>query len=69
MNSQPSSTAAPQDPQQTVTDLFMDSIQQTAIKPITFEGKDGIVMGGMLIVRGEREFELLCAFIRNHSRP
>lgn len=48
--------------------LVSDSFKRSAMRPVKLEGKDGILVGGIIIVRGEREFDLLCAFINQHAR-
>ena len=32
------------------------------------EANDGILIGGLIVVRGEREYELLKAFLRSHCK-
>lgn len=46
-----------------VIDLFCESIARQPMRAIQIESASGQLQGGILIVRGERDFALLCQFL------
>lgn len=48
---------------QTVEQLVSESFKRQPMRAIEVGGADGIIVGGILIVRGEREFQLLCSYL------
>ena len=46
-----------------VADLFQQSINQQPMRAIKVESASGQLQGGILIVRGEREFALVCQLL------
>lgn len=52
----------------TAEDFIFDSMKNAPMRAVAIEGSDGIICGGVIIVRGEREFDILCAFLKKPTK-
>lgn len=51
----------------TVEELFAQT--QGEMRAIALEAKDGILVGGLIVIRGERNFDLVCSFLTKPKEP
>lgn len=51
-------------PEEQFTDSIVQALRKNPITPMALESKDGAIVGGLIIVRGEHEFGVLKAFLQ-----